>query len=230
MKKNFINFICLTAGLAFLFTSQLFAQKGFDNQSTNAVSKHIKVGKTVFSPQEQIEIEYFNMPGNSQDWISLVEKSKPDNTFGQWFYTQGKTTGKFTFANVPVGEYEIRVYYKWPEGQYEVKDRLAIIIKNELPDNTVIDSYYFKTRKVHSVNQNITIEYKNLPGNAQDWITLVEANKPDNSFGQWFYTQGKKSGTHTFTAVPAGTYELRLYFNWPQGQYEVKARETIIVK
>ncbi|HOK38185.1 MAG: hypothetical protein WHW07_06370 [Bacteroidales bacterium] len=229
MKNNFFNFICLTTILLFLFSSQVFAQKSFDNQS-QIISKHLKVKKAVFSPQERISIEYFNLPGNNNDWITIIEKSKPDNTYGQWFYTQSKSSGEYTFDILPIGDYEIRVYYNWPEGQFNVQDRLLISVLNQDDGNSIRDTQYFRFKKVNDANQVISIEYKNLPGNSQDWITLVEASSPDNVFGQYFYSHGKKNGTHSFSGVPAGTYELRLYFDWPQGKYEVKARETIIVK
>lgn len=194
---------------------------------TQQQTKHIKTVKSTYLVNETISIEYFGLPGNNQDWISLVDASKPDNVFGEWFYTQGKKSGSHTFKALPVGNYEIRVYYNWPTGQYVVHDRFSITVTDN--DNK-INSNYFVLDKYQKTNQKIVIQYKNLPGHKQDWITLVEASKPDNTFGQWFYTEGKKTGNYTFNAVPPGIYELRLYFNWPDGKYAVKARETIIVK
>ncbi len=225
MKSCFFKISLL---LSFIAVSLfVFSQKGDDKQSRHA-SKYLEIKNPNIKAAQDFVLHYSGLPGNKQDWITLVERDKPDNTFGQWFYTQGKKAGTYTFKGVPEGMYEIRVYFNWPDGQYKVMDRLVINVGGSF---NLGNSGYFKYEQSgYAANQTITIEYLNLPGNKQDWITLVEKNKPDNTFGQWFYTQGKKSGVHEFNGVPAGTYELRLYFNWPDGKYEVKGRETIIVK
>lgn len=79
-------------------------------------------------------------------------------------------------------------------------------------------------------NEGITINYSGLPGNQQDWITLVPAGTPDDTYGDWFYTYGQKSGSYTFKPQPPGDYELRVYFNWPDGGYVVQKRIRIKVK
>lgn len=76
----------------------------------------------------------------------------------------------------------------------------------------------------------ITINYSGMPGNRHDWITLVEASKSDEAWGQWFYTQGQQSGQYIFPGVPAGEYEVRVYYNWPAGGYIVQKRFKVTVK
>lgn len=79
-------------------------------------------------------------------------------------------------------------------------------------------------------SEQVTVSWSGFPGNDNDWITLVGADKGEDSYGLWFYTAGQKSGEHAFEAVPAGDYELRAYFDWPAGGYEVKARVRVSVK
>lgn len=211
------------------YTSIFFLSSTSHAQQNQLKSKHISIPSQTISVNEKISISYFGLPGNKQDWITIVPVDKPDNTYGQWFYTQGKTNGKHTFNAIQeAGVYEIRTYYNWPDGKFEVKDRLKVYITEGL---SLGSSGYFKFNKSgYNSNQPIEIEFLNLPGNKQDWITLVEAHKLDDTYGQWFYTGGKMNGSHTFRAVSPGKYELRLYFNWPDGKFEVKAREIIIVK
>lgn len=233
MKRKLLSFISVMVIVSFCINLNAFELKteSVNSQSTEnpASSKHINLEKSFFKNTDEITFSYRALPGNKQDWITLVEADKPDNTFGQWFYTQGKRSGTHKFNPVKKdGIYEIRVYYNWPDGKYEVKDRIKVHVGKDIV--TASSGYFNLQSSGHRANQKINIEFINLPGNKQDWITLVEANKPDNTFGQWFYTQGKRNGTHSFNGVPAGTYELRLYFNWPDGKYEVKGRETIIVK
>ncbi len=76
----------------------------------------------------------------------------------------------------------------------------------------------------------VVVAFSGMPGNAYDWITFVKADQADDTYGEWFYTSGEKSGTHEFAAQGAGEYEVRAYFDWPAGGYEVKQRIKITVK
>jgi len=85
-------------------------------------------------------------------------------------------------------------------------------------------------KAVYASNEGITVSFSGLPGNAADWITLQEAGKPDDSYGQYFYSDSKKTGTFTFDAVAPGDYEIRIYFDWPAGGYAVQKRLKVKVK
>jgi hypothetical protein len=82
---------------------------------------------------------------------------------------------------------------------------------------------------VYAQNQPITVLYGGLPGNAQDWITLVLAEADDQSRGAWAYTQGQKTGHQTFAGLSPGEYEARLYYDWPRGGRQVQARAVFRV-
>jgi TolB-like protein len=85
-----------------------------------------------------------------------------------------------------------------------------------------------KTR--YKAGEEIVIKYSGLPGNEHDWITLVPADQTDDTYGEWFYTDGEESGSHSFAGVSAGDYEVRVYFDWPAGGYEVQKRIKVTVK
>jgi hypothetical protein len=90
---------------------------------------------------------------------------------------------------------------------------------------------FIKTEKlVYSPDQQILVKYFGLPGNKHDWITIVKVDTADNQFAEWFYTEGKVTGDHLFKGLPAGNYEARLYFNWPEGKYQVKSRYRFTVQ
>lgn len=225
MKKNsliLVLIICFFTGISNLYGGN------HPKKTSQLVSKFLEVKNEEIRGGQEIIVYYSGLPGNSQDWITIVERDKPDNTFGQWFYTQGNKSGSHTFNGIPEGIYEIRVYFDWPDGKYEVKDRLVVNVGGNY---NIGESGFFKYNlSGYNADQPIEIEFINLPGNKQDWITLVQKDKPENTFGQWFYTDAKKNGTHVFNGMPAGTYELRVYFNWPDGKFEVMGRETIIIK
>lgn len=70
-------------------------------------------------------------------------------------------------------------------------------------------------------SEQIVVEFMGLPGNQGDWITIVGADVPPDRYGEWFYTNGQRSGTHVFNGLPAGEYEVRVYFDWPAGGYNI---------
>lgn len=101
-----------------------------DNITTdNTADLTLKPAKTVFTRFESVTISYTGLPGNKNDWITLVKSSEPDSTYGPWFYTSGQRSGTYSFGTVEPGEYEIRVYFDWPNGGYIVRKRIKITVK-----------------------------------------------------------------------------------------------------
>jgi len=89
----------------------------------------IKPDKTIFTRFEQVTISYSGLPGNQNDWIALTNASEPDTSYGDWFYTNGQKSGSYSFKVVQPGDYEVRIYYDWPNGGYIVRKRIKIKVK-----------------------------------------------------------------------------------------------------
>jgi hypothetical protein len=69
------------------------------------------------------------------------------------------------------------------------------------------------------------VRFSGVPGNQQDWITVVSSKASKDTYGEWFYLGGKKEGELEFTApTQPGSYDIRLYYNWPDGGYEIQKR------
>lgn len=81
----------------------------------------------------------------------------------------------------------------------------------------------------YRAGQAIRVIFDGFPGNAKDWIAVTKADLPDNKYGQWFYLAGKKGGALAFKALPAGSYQVRAYLNWPAGGYKVAERLAFTV-
>ena len=90
---------------------------------------NVILGQFVFSGSEYVRINYIGLPCNQYDWIKLMEESEPDDQYGEWFYTCGKTSGTYTFRNVPPGRDEVRLYYDWRGGGYQVQGRIKITVE-----------------------------------------------------------------------------------------------------
>jgi hypothetical protein len=50
------------------------------------------------------------------------------------------------------------------------------------------------------------------------------------SAGNWWYAAGQKSGGRNIGKLPAGEYQVRVYFDWPQGGYTVQSRLPFAVR
>jgi len=81
----------------------------------------------------------------------------------------------------------------------------------------------------HQKGQPIEPQFADFPGNAQDWITIVTADAADDTYDEWFYLKGQRSGTLSFRGLAPGRYEARAYYDWPSGGYVVRGRLHIQV-
>lgn len=64
---------------------------------------------------------------------------------------------------------------------------------------------------------------------AQDWIGLYAEGAANEKYGEWYYLKGQAGGILKFKAPQqAGTYEFRLFLNWPAGGYKDVARSPRI--
>lgn len=86
------------------------------------------------------------------------------------------------------------------------------------------------TREEFIAGEEILIRWKDLPGGFGDWIAVVPADDPDNSWGNWWYTRDHPDAEHTITIPTAGEYEVRVYFDWPAGGYNVQSRLRFTVR
>lgn len=99
------------------------------------------------------------------------------------------------------------------------------------PDRTPYPGLYAWTEYAeYGPQDEIVVHYLGLPGNQQDWITVVPASYGDSTYAQWSYTNGARSGTKVFSALEPGDYEVRVFFNWPDGGYTVQSRYPFVVR
>lgn len=165
---------------------------------------------------EAILVTYSGFPGNSNDWIVVVPATYTDEQLGQWFYTEGKTSGTMTFTALPSGIYEARGYFK---NSYKVETRYRFTI-----GNAAVQVWTEKPN--YAAKEMVTVNYTGFPGNKADWIAVAPTGYADDKATQWFYTDGKKDGSMQFNGLEAGNYEVRAYYN---NAYEVKARYAFTV-
>ncbi|MCK9526707.1 MAG: hypothetical protein M0R49_12385 [Limnochordia bacterium] len=179
------------------------------------------------APNEDIVVHYQDFPGNKYDWITIVPADFPDNNFKEYYYTDGARSGLMTFAGLEPGQYEVRSYHNWSQGGYTVQDRYPFTVGEHSQRK---GRYAWSEQEVYTPNTSIHVQYQNFPGNSSDWITIVPVDFPDDHHKEYYYTNGTRSGTMTFKGLEPGQYEVRSYFNWPSGGYEVVDRHSFWVK
>src|SRR5262245_29472216 len=195
-----------------------------------ALAQSLESKKASYAPSEPIQIEYAGFPGNAKDWITLVPQDAPPDTYGEWFYTDGKKAGSYQFKGLAPGSYQLRAYLDWPTGGYNIRAKLAITVGSVAPASAggASKATLAPNRAKYAPGEAIQIEYKGFTG-AQDWITVVPQSAPPEQYAEWFYTKGVQSGRLTFRGLTPGKYEARAYFNWPSGGYAVQARAAFEV-
>ncbi|MBD2364996.1 hypothetical protein H6G36_28190 [Anabaena minutissima FACHB-250] len=95
-----------------------------------ATSQLVKTQKRIYKPSEPITVEFAGLPGHKTDWITIVGAAVPDNTYDEWYYTDGKQSGYMSFKGLPAGNYEVRVYFNWSQGAYVVQDRYKFSVSD----------------------------------------------------------------------------------------------------
>ncbi|WP_421902099.1 hypothetical protein [Maridesulfovibrio sp.] len=183
--------------------------------------------KVTFTEEEPVVVEYSGLPGNNQDWITIVPKGTAADKWGEWFYTKGKQSGRRNFGALSPGDYEVRAYVNWPKGGFVIQARssFSVVLQHSTPSDVLTTD-----KQTYAVGEDIVLIYENMPGNAQDWITVVKAGSSAEEWGEWFYTKGKRTGKKIYSNMKAGDYEARAYFNWPAGGYKIMHRHRFAVR
>ena len=123
------------------------------------------------------------------------------------------------------GDYEARLYHDWPDGGFEVVERLGFIVAPSKPvpsGATVTTKYLALSGETFARGRQVIVGWHDTPGNDTDWLTVVPVGTQTENYGPWMYTSGRKAGSFSLPSLEPGDYLARLYFDWPDGGFEVK--------
>ena len=190
----------------------------------------------------ELVVDWRGTPGNSGDWVSVVRDGAADDTYeSTWTYTNGQVDGRYQVGRLEPGAYEARLYLDWPSGGYTVVDRLGFrinaggggLVGGASGGTPVAPASGGASRNLSvslSASGEVLLAWRGTPGNAQDWVSIVAAGRPDDFYeATWSYTNGQVSGAYNAGRLAAGNYEARLYLNWPSGGYTVVDRLSFTV-
>ena len=83
--------------------------------TTEGPDAHIEMVKTIHAPDEEIVVNYFDLPGSLDNWVGLFDAgpgTNPDDhtDYLTFRYTDG-ADGSVTFSGRPTGEYDARLFF-----------------------------------------------------------------------------------------------------------------------
>ena len=84
-------------------------------------------------------------------------------------------------------------------------------------------------KDIYQSNEHIIVNFDNMLGDEQDWIGIYPTGSTNDweNVVKWAWTGGQISGTKSFTPLPAGTYDIRIFF---QNSFDLEASKQIVVE
>ena len=183
----------------------------------------LTIQKKEYLEREAIAVTFENMLGDDDDWIAIYAKGKNSERKNviAWKSTGGAEEGLVTFDALPVGEYDVRAFFK---NSYKLEAKQSFIVKRA---NAVKAS--LQTSNNHYTNsEKITVHFQDMLGDKKDWIALYSKGSTNDrkNIIEWHYTNGLKDGNITFEKLPSGQYEARAFF---EDSYILEANQSFVV-
>ena len=207
-----------------------------DAPSTSGAS--LDLSQTDFTPGAQVVVIFTAPEGLADDaWVGIVpahiphgDEARNDQNDLGYHYLNGQTLGTLSFtAPVSPGQYDLRMHNTDRTGLEIASTSFTVTeqqprssLDNDGPEHLSLDRDYFQP------GDSIPLYFSGIASPAsKDWISLYKVGDTNQNYGQYFYLQGKPSGSLKFSAPQQpGDYEFRLFLNWPDGGYADVARSV----
>lgn len=116
----------------------------------------------------------------------------------------------------------------------DLVDRLALALVYDGPQVLEIDegiaTSLISDRSSYPLGAQTVLRFTGASGAAKDWIALALAGQPIDAYRDYRYLDGQIEGEWSLSSLPIGLYEARLFFNWPDGGYELQDVTWFIVE
>jgi len=184
----------------------------------------IKTDKNMYNVNESITISTTEMSGDAHDWIAIYPQGSSNawaNVIG-WSFTNGVINYTKNFGGLDVGNYEVRAFFK---NTYVLEAQSSFSVQDNAGGNALIET----SKQEYTVNEVINSSFKNMSGDAHDWIGIYaqgSTNAWENVL-QWSFTKGLVNGSKQFQGLPAGNYEIRVFF---KNSYVLESKQSFSVK
>jgi len=183
----------------------------------------LQTDKEVYTPQEQIELTFFGMSGNVNDWIAVYPAGS-STAWGNvitYHYTNGLVFDTEIWQPLPIGDYEMRAFFN---NSFDIEASYAFSVEENVEEATITTN-----KDTYLPDEIITVDYANMSGSVSDWIAIYPAGS-STAWGNvitYHYTDGLISDTETWQPLPIGDYEIRAFFN---NAFEIEASYAFSVE
>ncbi len=167
----------------------------------------IQTTQQQYTPLEAVSVTVSGMLGDQEDWVGIYPKDATndwDNVVS-WRWTGGIKNGTVTLDTLPDGEYEARAFFK---NSFHTEARASFSVKGDL------GAAVTTLKEEYKPQESIRVKISHALGNSEDWVGIYPkgaTNDWDNVI-DWRWTGGIKNGTLTLDGLPAGEYDVRLFF------------------
>jgi len=187
----------------------------------NALDANITTSKTNYLQDENITVHFSHLLGNPKDWVGIYPKESSNdwNNVIVWRYTKGVLEGNLSFSTLPIGEYDVRVFF---DDSFCLESNSSFSVTNPNAVELTLD------KEVYIPNELLHVTFDKMQGSDKDWIGVYPAGASYEfkNVIEWRYTDGNSSGTLSLNGLPAGEYDIRAFFNNSLAQ---EAMQTITV-
>ena len=165
-----------------------------------AIGNVISTNATTYNPGDNIVVNFQGLPPNPTNWIAISEDGAAPNSFVSFQYVS-TASGQVTFAGLPSGNYEARVYLN---DSYVIHGSSDFVVGTPpAPEITTDKASYVQGE---TLNATYTVT-----GDATDWVGISTAGSPDTSFITYQYVSPSGTASFNTQGLAAGNYEARLY-------------------
>lgn len=184
----------------------------------------VETTKDIYLVEEEITAIFDNMAVNNNDWIGIYPAGSTNewSNMLQWEWIRSLKSGTQEFEPMPVGDYEVRVFFN---NSFVSEASYAFSVEEDAAEVGVSLSL---NKEVYAQNELIYIDYDNMQGNNTDWIGIYPAGASyhfENVIDSK-KTYGNISGQISLGGVDGlpdaennpgglapGNYEMRAFYN-----------------
>ncbi|CAA6826715.1 MAG: No hits [uncultured Sulfurovum sp.] len=189
----------------------------------DALTTTLETTKDIYLADEEIVAVFDNMSGNADDWIGIYPAGSSNawENMLQWEWIEGGlVTGTQAFEAMPVGDYEVRVFFN---NSFTEEAVYAFSVEAIATGVSLV-----LNKTLYAQNELIYINYNNMQGNNSDWIGIYPAGASfefENVIDSK-QTEGNINGEISLGGVDAlpdaennpgglapGNYEVRAFYN-----------------
>ena len=128
-------------------TYKLEGSTSFSVNDLNSIPARINTRKRVYQVDDPIDVGLSDMLGDPEDWVAIFPKGSVSNWANviRWKKTGGKKGTVLMLEGLPVGEYEVRAFFR---NSYRVEAKIAF---------SVISSNYSSSDKIVNYTEDVYI-------------------------------------------------------------------------